>query len=143
MANLVNIPEQKGVARKTPIEIFPDPKIAVVLTNQQSGATNLPLVKVGDTVTIGQKIADAKERVSAPVHSPISGKVIRIENAYNSCFEAPMEAIYIENDGKKTMDKSISPIKEAELTNAKNEDLLKSSVKQASSAWRRRLPNSS
>ncbi len=125
MANFVNIPEKKDVARKTPIEIFPDPKIAVVLTNQQSGATNTPLVSVGDSVTIGQKIADAKERVSAPVHSPISGKVIKIENAYNSCFEAPTEAIYIEADGKKTKDKSISPITEAELKETKNEEIIK------------------
>jgi Na+-translocating ferredoxin:NAD+ oxidoreductase subunit C len=125
MANFVHIPEQKEVARKTPIEVFPDPKIAVVLTNQQSGATNLPMVKVGDTVAIGQKIADSKERVSAPVHSPISGKVIKIENAYNSCFEAPTEAIYIENDGKKTKDTSIKPITEAQLATTKNEDLLK------------------
>jgi electron transport complex protein RnfC len=125
MANLVNIPERKDVARKTPIEIFPDPKIAVVLTNQQSGATNSPLVAVGDSVIIGQKIADSKERVSAPVHSPISGKVIKIENAYNSCFEAPTEAIYIEADGKKAKDKSIPPISEADLAKTKNEDLLK------------------
>ncbi len=125
MANLVPIREVKDVARKTPIEIFPDPKIAVVLTNQQSGATNAPLVKVGDSVIIGQKIADVEARISAPVHSPICGKVIKIENAYNSCFEAPTEAIYIENDGKKTIDKSISPIKETELTTTKNEDLLK------------------
>jgi electron transport complex protein RnfC len=125
MANLVNIPEKKDVARKTPIEVFPDPKIAVVLTNQQSGATNSPLVSVGDSVTIGQKIADAKERVSAPIHSPISGKVIKIANAYNSCFEAETEAIYIEADGKKVKDKSITPISEAELAKTKNEDLLK------------------
>jgi electron transport complex protein RnfC len=125
MANLVSIPEVKDLARKTPIEIFPDPKIAVVLTNQQVGATNAPLVAVGDSVTIGQKIADTKERVSAPVHSPISGKVIKIDNAFNSCFEAPTEAIYIENDGKKTKDKALSPIKEAELASTKVEDLLK------------------
>jgi len=74
MANLVEIKEQKDIARKTPIEIFPDPKIAVVLTNQQSGATNSPLVSVGDTVVIGQKIADSKERISAPVHSPTAVK---------------------------------------------------------------------
>jgi len=125
MANLVSIPEVKDVARKTPIEIFPDPKIAVVLTNQQVGATNKSLVAVGDSVTIGQKIADIKERVSAPVHSPISGKVVKIENAFNSCFEVPTEAIYIENDGKKTKDKALSTIKEAELATTKVEDLLK------------------
>jgi electron transport complex protein RnfC len=125
MANLVHIPEVKDLARKTPIEIFPDPKIAVVLTNQQGGATNTPTVKIGDTVTIGEKIADAKERVSAPIHSPISGTVIKIENAYNSCFEAPTEAIYIENDNKKTKAKPLTCITEAELANTKNEDLLK------------------
>jgi len=125
MANLVHIPEVKDIARKTPIEIFPDPKIAVVLTNQQSGATNSPIIKIGDTVTIGEKIADAKERVSAPMHSPISGKVIKIANAYNSCFEAPTEAIYIENDGKKTQGKPLNSITEAELATTKNEDLLK------------------
>ena len=125
MANLVHIPEQKEIARKSPIEIFPDPKVAVVLINQQSGASNQLLVKVGDIVAIGQKIADTKERISAPVHSPISGKVIKIENAYNSCFEAPTDAIYIENDGKKTKDKSIIPITEAQLATTKNEDLLK------------------
>jgi electron transport complex protein RnfC len=125
MANLVSIPEVKGVARKTPIEIFPDPKIAVVLTNQQVGATNVPLVEVGDTVIVGQKIADVDAKISAPVHSPICGKVIKIQNAFNSCFEAPTEAIYIENDGKKTVDKSITPIKESELAATKNEDLLK------------------
>ena len=125
MANLVAIKEVKDIARKTPIEIFPDPKIAVMLTNQQSGATNTPLVSVGDTVIIGQKIADTKERISAPVHSSICGKVIKIENAYNSCFEAPTEAIYIENDGKKTKDKSISPISESELKDTSTEALLK------------------
>jgi electron transport complex protein RnfC len=125
MANLVHIPEHKEVARKTPIEIFPDPKIAVVLTNQQGGATNVPLVKVGDVVAIGQKIADVQAKVSAPVHSPISGTVIKIENAYNSCFEAPTEAIYIENDGKKTKAKPLNAIKESELASTKNEDLLK------------------
>ena len=125
MANLVQIPEQKTVARKTPIEIFPDPKIAVVLTNQQCGATNVPLVKVGDIVAIGQKIADVQAKVSAPVHSPISGTVIKIDNVFNSCFEAPTEAIYIENDDKKTKAKPLNTIKESELASAKNEDLLK------------------
>ena len=75
MANLVKIPEVKEKARITPIEIFPDPKTAIVLTYQHAGAPNNPLVSVGDSVTIGQKIADSKERVSAPVHSPICGKV--------------------------------------------------------------------
>jgi len=125
MANLVHIKEVKEKARFAPIEVFPDPKIAVVLTNQQSGATNTPLVSVGDAVTIGQKIADAKERVSAPVHSPISGKVIKIANIYNSCFATATEAIFIENDNKKTKDKALSPISESEMEKTSNAELIK------------------
>jgi electron transport complex protein RnfC len=125
MANLVEIKEHKDVARKTPIEVFPDPKVAVVLVNQQSGANNKSLVSVGDSVIIGQKIADSTERVSAPVHSPICGKVIKIADVYNSCYEYATEAIYIENDGKKTKDKTLTPISEAALKDTSKEELLK------------------
>jgi len=119
------IVEHKDIARKTPIEIFPDPKIAIVLTYQHTGAQNAPIVSVGDTVAIGQKIADSKERISAPVHSPISGKVVKIGDIYNSCYEECSEAIYIENDGKKTKDKTLQPIAESELKNTANDVLLK------------------
>jgi electron transport complex protein RnfC len=125
MANLVNIKEHKDIARIKPIEVFPDPKTAFVLTYQHTGAVNKPLVSVGDTVTIGQKIADSKERVSAPVHSPISGKVIKIADIYNSCYSECSEAIWIENDGKKTKDKTLTPISESELQNTGNDVLLK------------------
>ena len=125
MANLVEIKEHKDVARKTPIEVFPDPKVAAVLVNQQSGANNKSLVSIGEAVVIGQKIADSKERISAPVHSPISGKVIKIADIYNSCYEMATEAIYIEGDCKKTKDKTLTPISEAELKDTSNEALLK------------------
>jgi electron transport complex protein RnfC len=125
MANLVPIKEHKEKARIASIEIFPDPKTAIVLTNQQSGATNTSLVSVGDIVTIGQKIADSKERISAPVHSPISGKVIKIANIYNSCFATATEAIWIENDNKKTKDKALTPISESELEKTANDVLIK------------------
>jgi electron transport complex protein RnfC len=119
-----HIKEVKDVARKTPIEIFPDPKTAIVIVNQHTGKPNAPLVAVGDSVAMGQKIADSKERVSSPVHSPISGKVVKIGNVYSHCAETFVEAIYIENDGKKTKDKSLSPISISELEKTKSADLL-------------------
>ena len=121
----VNIPEHKEVARKTPIEVFPDPKTAIVLTYQHAGKPNMPIVKVGETVAIGQKIADSKEKISAPVHSPVSGKVVKIGHIYNHCYEECSEAIFIENDGKKTKDKALQPIFEAELEKTPNDVLLK------------------
>jgi electron transport complex protein RnfC len=120
-----HIKEVKDVARKTPIEVFPDPKTAIVILNQHSGKPLAPLVAVGDSVAIGQKIGDSKERISSPVHSPISGKVVNIGNIYSHCSESLMEAIFIEGDGKKAKDKTLSPLTEAELEKTKPEELLK------------------
>ena len=121
---IVKIKEHKERARKTPIEVFPDPKTAIVLTYQHTGASNSPLVSVGDKVTIGQKIADSKDKICAPVHSPISGKVVKIGDVYNSCYEECSEAIFIENDGKNTKDKTLLPISESELKNTSNTMLI-------------------
>jgi electron transport complex protein RnfC len=121
----IEIQEQKEISRKVPIEVFPDPKTAVILTLQHAGAPNVPLVAVGDSVSIGQKIADSKEKVSAPVHSPISGKVVKFGDTYNSCYQECSEAIYIENDGKKTKDKTLQPIAESELKDTPNDFLIK------------------
>ena len=120
----VKIPEQKEKARKAPIEVFPDPKIAVVSILQHAGAPNVPLVSVGDNVVIGQKIGDSKERVSAPVHSPISGKVVKIGYICSPFYEACPQAIFIENDGKKLKDKTLQPISESELKDVSNEFLI-------------------
>jgi electron transport complex protein RnfC len=111
----VKIKENKEKARKVPIEVFPDPEVAVILILQHTGAPNVPLVSVGDNVSIGQKIAGSKERISAPVHSPISGKVIKIGDAYNLHYQGFSQAIFIENDGKKRKDKTLQPISESEL----------------------------
>ena len=52
---------------------------------QNLGCPNDPLVKVGDEVGEGQKIADSSKFISAPIHAPISGKVMKIERLSNVC----------------------------------------------------------
>ena len=46
---------------------------------QNLGVPAEAIVKVGDAVAEGQKIADTAKFVSAPIHAPIAGKVTRIE----------------------------------------------------------------
>lgn len=57
----------------------PLPPMVVLPLTQHIGAPNEPLVKVGDQVKVGQKIADTKAFVAAPVHASVSGKVVAIE----------------------------------------------------------------
>jgi electron transport complex protein RnfC len=120
----VKMEEKKEKARKVSIEVFPDPETAVIFTLQHIGAPNDPLVSVGDKVTIGQKIADSKERISAPVHSPISGKVTKIGDAYNPCSAGFSRAIFIENDGKKRKDKTLQPLSVSELKDVSTDFLI-------------------
>jgi electron transport complex protein RnfC len=119
-----HIKEVKEKARITPIETFPDPKTAIVILNQHSGKPLSSLVAVDDTVAIGQKIASSKERISSPIHSPISGKVVKIGTIFSHCSESFADAIFIENDGKNTKANEFSPISESEIGKTKPDDLL-------------------
>ncbi|MDR0519191.1 MAG: electron transport complex subunit RsxC [Clostridiales Family XIII bacterium] len=60
-------------------EYLPTPNEVRISMSQHIGASCEPLVAVGDTVKIGQKIGDTDAFVSAPVHSSVSGKVTSIE----------------------------------------------------------------
>ncbi|MDE5854290.1 MAG: electron transport complex subunit RsxC [Ruminococcus sp.] len=70
------------------------------------GVTCNPLVKVGDTVKIGQKIGDTDASFSIPVHSGISGKVTAISD-YQTAMGTVCKAIEIEADGKQEISEEI------------------------------------
>jgi len=70
-----------------------------VILHQHIGAPPALLVKKGDEVKKGQLLAEAGGFVSAPVHSPTSGKV----KAIGECpgpMGAMMQAVEIESDGE-------------------------------------------
>lgn len=62
-----------------PIEATVAPREVRLLMSQHIGAPAKCVVKVGDEVEAGQMIAEAGGFVSAPVHTPIAGKVKKIE----------------------------------------------------------------
>ncbi|MEJ2704201.1 MAG: electron transport complex subunit RsxC [Sedimentisphaerales bacterium] len=74
----VHPPEKKTLTCEA--RIMPGPTItdAAVMLSQHLGAVCQPLVRRGEAVQAGQKIGDCDAYVSAPVHSPINGKVKEI-----------------------------------------------------------------
>jgi len=60
------------------VEMFV-PKRVVLPMMQNLGVPAEPLVKVGDEVTEGQRIADSSKFVSAPIHATIAGKIAKID----------------------------------------------------------------
>ena len=66
--------------------------------SQHIGAPAVPLVKKGDHVLKGQKIAEAGGFVSAPVYASVAGTVKAIEMRYNPA-GSKVNCIVLENDG--------------------------------------------
>jgi len=74
----VHPPESKSLTSEIPIQPGPAVKEVGIMLSQHIGAVCQPLVRAGNMVQAGQKIGDNDAFVSAPVHSPITGKVKEI-----------------------------------------------------------------
>ena len=78
------------------------PSIVVIPLHQHIGAPCGPVVAVGDKVKVGQRIGEAAQFVSAPVHSSVSGEVIAVEERPLLTGNKAL-SIVIRNDGKDEM----------------------------------------
>ncbi len=91
----------KSATASKQVVVLAPPEELVFPVSQHIGAPAVPCVKAGDSVLMGQKIAEAKGAVSANIHSSVSGTVKAIEKrlhpngTYTDC-------IIIENDGLDT-----------------------------------------
>lgn len=63
------------MSRDCPIEILNPGDTLVYPLSQHIGAMAKPLVKAGDRVLVGQKIAEKGGFISANIHSSVSGTV--------------------------------------------------------------------
>jgi len=91
----------KASTAGTPIQLLGAPETLVVPLLQHSGVEAKPVVAKGDEVLKGQLLAEAGDALSAPVHSPVSGKVVAIEPRAHQSGHS-ITAIVIENDGNDT-----------------------------------------
>ncbi|HEY4695959.1 MAG TPA: electron transport complex subunit RsxC, partial [Candidatus Hydromicrobium sp.] len=95
----LSLPENKITAKK-PVEILPVPEKVIIPLQQNIGAPCEFMVKRGDAVKTGQKIADSGSYVTAPIHAPISGKVTKIIKVVNPVTSTMMDSVVIESDGE-------------------------------------------
>lgn len=68
---------------------------------QHTGTAIEPIVKTGDRVTVGQKLADAPDYLAVPVHSSISGRVTDIRET-TTPFNEKCMGIVVQNDRQYT-----------------------------------------
>ena len=114
--------ENKSFARGKEIQLFPEPDVLVIPMSQHIGAPCKPLVKKGDTVTVGQKIGD-NQGLCVPVHASVSGKVIAVEARPHTNGSRVMSVV-IQNDHKKTVCEDCKPRTEEEVEALSPEELI-------------------
>jgi len=94
----VHPPENK-LSAEAVVETLAIPKQVVVPVGQHLGAPATPVVNRGDEVKVGQLIAKSSGFISANIHSPVSGKVFKIDDVYDaSGFRRPSIIINVDGD---------------------------------------------
>lgn len=88
----------KKMSKDCPIEILNPGDTLVYPLSQHIGAMAKPLVKAGDRVLVGQKIAEKGGFISANIHSSVSGTVKAIEKRLVAT-GGMVDSIIVENDG--------------------------------------------
>lgn len=104
----VNVPHYKELTENLPIEKAKEPAIVKIPLHQHTGAPCEAMVKVGDSVKVGQKIGESEAFVSAPVHSSVSGTVKEIMDMPIPT-GLTVKCVVIESDGKNELHESVRP----------------------------------
>ncbi len=104
------------------------PKTLYVPLSQHTGKPAKPIVKRGDQVKKGQKIAEADGLISANIHAPTSGTVKNIVEHPHPVLLSSVTAIVIEADGN---DEWIEEPKERENWQERTPEEIVSAVREA------------
>ena len=111
-------PAENKLSAGKAIETLALPKQAVFPLSQHIGAPAQAIVKRGDKVKVGTKIAEAGGFVSAAIFSSVSGKVNKVDSVIDaSGYRKP--AIFIDvvgDEWEESIDRSTDLVKECDLT---------------------------
>lgn len=102
-----HVPHCKNTAH-TETRVMPPPAQITLPMTQHIGAPCTPIVKKGDHVYVGTKVADSTAYVSAPIHSSVSGTVKEIAKVMMPGGQM-VDAVIIDSDGLMERDPSIQP----------------------------------
>ncbi len=121
----IHPPEQKLSASKK-IEKIPLPTTVTIPLSQHIGVPAIPVVKVRENVKVGQLLAKAIDGPpSANIHSPVSGKITKIDDILGSSgFKQKSFIIKVDDKDEwiETIDRSEELVKDIKLS---SEEIIK------------------
>lgn len=111
-------PKENKISAGKSIQEIEIPEQVIIPLSQHIGAPCQPIVKKGDKVKVGTQIGKSVGYVSANIHSPVSGTVLKIDKALDSSGYR-RDAIYIKTEGDEwedSIDTSSNLIRELSLS---------------------------
>lgn len=87
---------------------MPVPQTITLPMSMHIGAPAKPIVKVGESVKVGQLIGEAVPGLSAPIYSGVSGTVKKIDEMITAT-GARVQTVLIESDGLQTVSETVVP----------------------------------
>ena len=101
-------PPENKLSKNKAIENIPLPKQAVVFLSQHLGTPAVPVVQKGDKVKVGTLLAKSGSFVSTNTHSPVSGKILKIDSVFDAGgHKCPAAFVDVEGDvWEETIDRT-------------------------------------
>jgi electron transport complex protein RnfC len=111
-------PAENKLSANKKIETLPLPKIAYVPISQHLGAPAKPMVNRGDQIKVGQLVAKGEAFISANIHSPVSGKIQKIDEVIDaSGYRRTALVVTVDGDEwEEDIDRSNTIIKDIKLS---------------------------
>lgn len=113
--NSIPVPLKKNTADKPSVRMT-DVKTVMIPTLMHQGTPATPVVKMGDLVKVGTKIAQANGELSSPIYASVSGKVTKVCD-YLTASGKYVPAIVITADGEMATEEGLA----APTVNSKDE----------------------
>ena len=98
----VHPPQCKELSADTPIEIIPTPEKIILPLQQHIGGPCSPVVKPKQLVAFGEMVGKGEAFVSASLHSPVNGVVLKTE-VTTLANGRHMQAIAIRSEGEQLL----------------------------------------
>jgi Na+-translocating ferredoxin:NAD+ oxidoreductase subunit C len=133
----IHPPEEKELTEHLAIERMPLPAEIILPLTQHLGKPAQALVQKGSDVKTGQLVAEPQGYISAPIHSPVTGKVTALTKQLTSS-GFPQPAIVIKPDPEEELFEYMPPLDPETITS--EEIIERSAGGWSGRAGRRRLP---
>ncbi|HKE97122.1 MAG TPA: electron transport complex subunit RsxC, partial [Povalibacter sp.] len=98
-----------------PVRSASIPEEIVLPLDQHAGAAATPMVAAGDSLLLGQPVAQPQSDISAWIHSPVSGTVIAVEPRAVAAHAEPVTCVVIRNDRQDRSHPGNAPLDFASL----------------------------